>query len=194
MLTRGQAVALAAVASEKEYSPMHGFKLEAPVGRQIYVKVNKGVRGFGGYLLGETFQTIVDVPEYPRQLKLLQSGALLALSGERKVSIYARDVARHPHRGGARAARAAPAPGGAEPRQLRAAAVQLRVRREPPGGVLHRGAPAVGGAPGQAASTRPSIWSKYMDGGGGEKRGLFLLKVESWDVDGKRGSARATSG
>src|SRR4030095_9507760 len=92
VLARGQPVALAAVASEKEYDQSHGFKFQAPVNRQLYVRVNKGLRGFGGYLLGDVYQAIVEVPVYPRQLKLLHRGALLALGGERKVSLLARDV------------------------------------------------------------------------------------------------------
>jgi len=52
VMARGRPVQLAAVASEKEYDQVHGFKFQAPVNRQIYVRVNKGLRGFGGYLLG----------------------------------------------------------------------------------------------------------------------------------------------
>ena len=55
VLARGQTLALAPVASEKDYATLHGFKLQAPVGRRIFVKVDKGLRGFGGYILSEVF-------------------------------------------------------------------------------------------------------------------------------------------
>jgi alpha-2-macroglobulin len=92
LLKKSQAIKLTQVASEKEYATLHSFKLQAPVGRWIYVQVKKGMRAFGGYVLGDTFQATQRVGEYPRQLRILHSGALLSMSGEKKVSVFARDV------------------------------------------------------------------------------------------------------
>ena len=60
-------------------------------GRSTF-KSAKGLHAFGGYLLGETYQTIVSVPPYPHMLRILQNGALLAQSGEHKVPVLARDI------------------------------------------------------------------------------------------------------
>lgn len=91
-LKRGAPVPLAPIASETEFPTMHSFKVKAPVGRQIHVRVDKGLHAFGGYLLGETYQAIVAVPPYPHMLRILQNGALLAQSGAHKVPVLARDI------------------------------------------------------------------------------------------------------
>ena len=76
----------------REYDTQHTYRHNAPIGRFLYVQVKKGVKAFGGYMLGETQQFIVEVPPFPRQLKIMHSGALLASSGEHKVSVFTRDV------------------------------------------------------------------------------------------------------
>jgi len=83
---------LAPIAGEKEFSTLHSFKYKADVGRYIYIQIKKGLHAFGGYVLGDTYDGIQQVGEYPRQLKILHSGSMLSLSGERKVSVYARDI------------------------------------------------------------------------------------------------------
>src|SRR6185369_555086 len=91
-LKRGAPLALAPIASEAEFPTSHSFKIKAPVGRQVYLQVQKGLHAFGGYLLGETYQSVVTVPPYPHMLRILQNGALLAQSGEHKVPVLARDI------------------------------------------------------------------------------------------------------
>jgi len=61
-------------------------------GRRLYVAVQKNLKAFGGYVLADTFQAIVEVPEYPKMLRILQNGALLAASGDHKVPVIARDI------------------------------------------------------------------------------------------------------
>ena len=84
VLRRATPLKLEAIASEKEYTTRHAFKLRADVGRWIYVQVKKGLRGFGGYVLGETYVDTARVLPYPRQLRILHSGSILSTSGEKK--------------------------------------------------------------------------------------------------------------
>lgn len=92
ILQLSQPVTLDAIPYEKEFATLHSYRYKTEVGRYLYVRVNKGIRSFGGYVLGDPFGTVVAVPEFPRQLKILSQGALLSLSGEKKVPLYARDV------------------------------------------------------------------------------------------------------
>ena len=59
----------------------------------LYIKINKGMRSAGGYVLGRPSEHILTVPEFPKELKVMQTGALLAMSGERKVPLFGRDIA-----------------------------------------------------------------------------------------------------
>jgi len=91
-LKKAKPLKLTQIAAEREYATLHSFRYQAEVGRTVYLQVKKGMRAFGGYVLGDTWDGVVEVPPFPRQLKILQSGALISMSGEKKVSVFARDV------------------------------------------------------------------------------------------------------
>ena len=179
-LQRGTAVALTAIASEAEFPTQHSFRLKVPVGRQVYVRVEKGLHGFGGYVLGETFQAVIAVPPYPRMLRILQDGALLAQSGDHKVPELARDIP----------------------------AIKYEIGRVLPDQIQHLVTQSAGAFarpqwnyrfddsnlaeffeethPLAANPGKPEYdgldLTKYLGGGaGGERRGLFLLRAQSFD-------------
>ncbi len=92
LLRQAQKLTLEALPAEAEYTTTHSFRFRAEVGRYVYVQVKKGMRAFGGYLLGEPSLATAQVPPFPRQLRILHSGSLLSLAGEKKLSVFARDV------------------------------------------------------------------------------------------------------
>ncbi|MBK6972546.1 MAG: alpha-2-macroglobulin [Sterolibacteriaceae bacterium] len=92
VLKAGERIELDAVAAEREHTEVHSFKYKADVGRYLLVQTEKGVKSFGGYLLGQRDQRIVQVPPFPAELRILSQGALLALSGEKKVALLVRDL------------------------------------------------------------------------------------------------------
>jgi uncharacterized protein YfaS (alpha-2-macroglobulin family) len=83
---------LTQIPGEREHYELHSFRYRADPGRQIYVKVDAGLKSFGGYVLGETVERILTVPQYPRELSILSEGALLSLSGDKTLSLFARNV------------------------------------------------------------------------------------------------------
>lgn len=178
-------VKLEPIEADRDYPTLHSFKYQADVERFLYIQVNKGIKSFGGYVLGKLFDTIARVPPFPKELKILGHGALLSMSGEKKVSVYARDVE----------------------------AIQFEVRRVLPGQVQHlvtqtggdlrqpdfrsysfnqdnitdrfielRELPKV--VPGKPQYQAFDL-SQYLQGGEG-RRGLFLIKVEGYDLANKR--------
>ncbi len=92
ILKAGKKLDLNAVAAEREHTEAHSFKYKADVGRYLLVQTEKGIKSFGGYQLGERDQRIVQVPPFPAELRILSQGALLALSGEKKVAVLVRDL------------------------------------------------------------------------------------------------------
>jgi len=92
ILAAGTRLVLEPIAAERENVEVHTFKYRADVGRYMYVQIESGLRSFGGYLLGERVQRLVQVPPFPPELKILSQGSLLALSGERKIAILVRDL------------------------------------------------------------------------------------------------------
>ncbi len=76
------------------YATLHSIKLVAEPGRWLHVRVGKGMEAQGGYILGTNQDNNVLVPDYAKEVKLLSDGALLALGGEKKVSVYALGVGK----------------------------------------------------------------------------------------------------
>lgn len=85
-------VELTPVASAQEQTQTHTFKLRADVGRMLYVQVAPATKSFGGYLMASPARRIVTVPPYPPELRILSQGALLPMSGEKKVAVLVRDL------------------------------------------------------------------------------------------------------
>src|SRR2546427_7530793 len=92
ILKESSPLTLTPVPAEREYTSLQAFRYDPDPGRYIYVRVTKGLRSFGGYVLGETWDRTAVIPPFPKEIKILGSGSLLSLSGDRKISIYSRDV------------------------------------------------------------------------------------------------------
>ena len=85
MLAHARPVKVEQIPNEKEYSETHSFRYVAEVGEVLYIKVKNGMRSAGGYVLGRPSEHMLMVPEFPKELRVMQTGSLLAMSGERKV-------------------------------------------------------------------------------------------------------------
>lgn len=92
ILTQARRLDLDPVAAELEHQPLHSFRFKADPGRWLYVRVDKGLTSFGGFVLGKPAAFVVRVPDYPRMLRFMAEGALLSLRGEQKVAVVARNV------------------------------------------------------------------------------------------------------
>jgi len=77
---------------DREYAETHSFKYTVTPGKYLYVKLKKGIRSFGGYELAKEYDVIQKVPDLPQELGIMAEGSILSLRGEKRVSIYARDI------------------------------------------------------------------------------------------------------
>jgi uncharacterized protein YfaS (alpha-2-macroglobulin family) len=94
ILDKSQVTPLTYVPSSEGGSTTHGFKFAAPVGRYLFVSVNDGIQGIGGYIAGKRYVEIFPVEPYRPALTFLGQGALLSFSGDKKVGFLARDIKR----------------------------------------------------------------------------------------------------
>ena len=92
ILKQATPIKLEVIASEVENSKTVSFKYQADPGRYVYITVAKDTRSFGGYQLFRTYGGVSQVPQYPKTLKILGTGALLTMSGDKKVGLFVRDV------------------------------------------------------------------------------------------------------
>lgn len=93
VLRKSQKLPLEVVPTENDYQALQSFKFHANPGQRIYVRVDKGLKSFGGYVLGKPVQTVVTVPDYPKLLRFMADGSLLSLSGSKRVSVVSRNMA-----------------------------------------------------------------------------------------------------
>ncbi len=92
LLHRSQALKLEPVPTETEYQALQSFKFHALPGQRIYVRIDQGLKSFGGYLLGKPKTVVVTVPDYPKLLRFVADGSLLSLSGSKRISVVSRNM------------------------------------------------------------------------------------------------------
>ena len=91
VLKNATPLALTLNAGEREFLPLISFKFSESPQRVVFVRVKKGLKTDGGFVLGQNFETIVRIPDYPQMLRFVGDGALLSLRGERRISVVARN-------------------------------------------------------------------------------------------------------
>ena len=92
ILAQSTPVMLKPIPTKHAYAKNHSFIFNAKPNRYLFVKLDKGTKGFGGYPLANDYIAVVNVPELPKEISFLHKGALLALSSEKKVSILVRGL------------------------------------------------------------------------------------------------------
>jgi len=85
-------LALNALPNELKFSSINSWKFEAEPGRYVYIKLEKGAKFYGGYLLDETYEMVVRVRRFPRELDILSEGSILSFSGDRRLAIMSRGI------------------------------------------------------------------------------------------------------
>lgn len=80
------------VPTENDWSAAQSFKYHAQPGQRIYVRVDKGLTSFGGYIMAKARAQVLTVPDYPRLLRFMADGSLLSLSGDKRLSVVSRNI------------------------------------------------------------------------------------------------------
>jgi alpha-2-macroglobulin len=92
LLKHSRPLALELVPTEKDYSEQQSFKYHAEPGERVYVRFGSGLKSFGGYIQAKPSIQAFTAPDYPKLLHFMADGSLLALSGDRRISIVSRNV------------------------------------------------------------------------------------------------------
>ena len=92
ILAQAKKIEFNALPSEKPQDHQHTFRIRVETAGELYVRVKKGIRAPGNYPLVEDYDSVLDVPTLPREVKIEGDGGLLALSGERKLSVRSRGL------------------------------------------------------------------------------------------------------
>ena len=92
VIEQASPVAFTLLPSEKAQDLQHVFRIAVQRDGELFVRVHKGVRAFGDYPLAQDYDAIVAVPAFPRELQIEGQGGILALTGEKKLSVRSRGL------------------------------------------------------------------------------------------------------
>ncbi len=94
VLAKSEKLTLARVIMPDELPLEPGLALKATQqpGCKVFLKVPKDTAGPGGFFSAEDFRAVTDLPPIPKEAFLLGKGGLLALNGERKISVQSRGL------------------------------------------------------------------------------------------------------
>lgn len=183
VLTAQNELKLTQILGEQEHYELHSLRYQANPGRYLYIKIDAGLKSFGGYVLGDNVERLMQVPEFPRELSILHEGSLLSMSGEKTLSLFARNL---------------PAIrveiGRLLPRQLQHLVTQTSGSFGTPqfnnwafeaANITERFYEVIRlqpGDPGKAQYESVDL-GKYLDENSSDRRGVFLLRVQAWDAE-----------
>ncbi len=83
---------LTTLPAERDYATLHSYKFKTQTPRFIYLKLDKGVQGFGRFTLAQDYVAVIKTPDYPKEIGFLHKGSLLAFTGEKKLSVVVRGL------------------------------------------------------------------------------------------------------
>ncbi|HYR21822.1 MAG TPA: alpha-2-macroglobulin [Chthoniobacterales bacterium] len=83
-------VAYVSQPSEKAQARQHAFRIRVETDGELYVRIKKGLRAAGDYPLSDDYNAVVEIPSLPREVQIEGQGGVLALNGEKKLSIRSR--------------------------------------------------------------------------------------------------------
>ncbi len=69
------------------------FRVNQQPGGKVFVKMPGATEGPGGFVTAEDFRGVTALPEIPKEAALMGNGGLMALNGERKITVQSRGIA-----------------------------------------------------------------------------------------------------
>lgn len=91
-LTNAEEIEVTPIESQEEFPKRHSFKISARPNSKIYFELKGGIKSISGFELDRLQRYLIHSPDYKKELKIIQSGALLSRRGEKKISIMTRNV------------------------------------------------------------------------------------------------------
>lgn len=180
VLKRASRLTATAIPQEHEVGEVQSFKLDVKPASKLFVRVEAGVEAFGGYVLLKPFEAVLDVPEYPRELRLAHEGSVLSVTGDKKLTVSARGLPGFR----VRLFRVLPKDLNHLLSQAAGDLAHLRLDgsfNEENIAEVFTHVERLDASDPRAAQYAAIDFGPRLKGPGGEQRGLFFVDVEAWD-------------
>jgi len=94
VMNQTERVDFAMLPTARDFSSSHSMQIHTEPGRYVYFKIKAGASFYGGYELARDYENVIRVPEYPRMMEIMGEGAILSMSGSRKLTLITQGVSR----------------------------------------------------------------------------------------------------
>lgn len=78
--------------AEQDFPKVRGIKFDAEPGHRIVVKLNRGLKSFGGFELTDDYAELFTLADFPKSVKIMHEGSILSLIGSKRLSIAAHNL------------------------------------------------------------------------------------------------------
>lgn len=92
LLSRSRKLTLQGNPTEREYAKLQSFRFQAAENRQVLIQLPAGLISEGGFEMAVPYTEFLNAPMYPREAQIVGEGALLAMTGDRTLSLQARGM------------------------------------------------------------------------------------------------------
>jgi len=92
VLNASQKLEVKLIPNERSFSKTFNFVFDAPENRYLYLNVKPGLTSISNFVQASFYDSVLHVPAYPKQIKIMGDGALLARSGTHQISLLARGL------------------------------------------------------------------------------------------------------
>ncbi|MDH3533909.1 MAG: MG2 domain-containing protein, partial [Gammaproteobacteria bacterium] len=92
ILTQAEEIEFELNPAEHDIAQFHSLRVDVPEDRDVYLKIAQGLRSAGDFVMSLPYDTVVRSATYPKEATIAQSGALLPLTGEHRLTFLSRGV------------------------------------------------------------------------------------------------------
>ena len=92
LLSESEPLDLTLNPTQRDTAAMQSVTFDAPEGRRIYFRISDGLTSTGGFVMASAHDDVVPAPTYPKAATIALEGALLPLTGDRRLTLSARGV------------------------------------------------------------------------------------------------------
>ena len=92
VLQQAQKLDIVLTPVEGESAMLHSIALDIPERHTVYLKIDEGLVSDGDFELSLPYDNVVFMPEYPKEAKIAQSGAILPLTSTHRLTFVSRGI------------------------------------------------------------------------------------------------------
>lgn len=92
VLNNSEKIEYVTIANKNKDSKLYSFKVDVPEGRYLYIKIEKGLTSVNKFIHASFYDSVLRVPNYPKEVDIAGEGSVLTYSGDHELSILTRGV------------------------------------------------------------------------------------------------------